>query len=95
MSFLKRLFGGGSTAAPAEAAPAASEPYEGFTISATPYQEGGQWQMCGVIEKEVGGETKSHRFVRADRFAGREEAAQFTLAKARQIVDQMGDKVFG
>ncbi len=94
MSFLKRLFGGGS-AAPAPDAPAASEEHAGFTIRATPYQEGGQWQMCGVIEKEIGGQLKSHRFVRADRFGGREEAAQFTLVKARQIIDQMGDKVFG
>jgi hypothetical protein len=33
--------------------------------------------------------------VRADRFAGQDEAVQFTLSKARQIVDQMGDRVFG
>lgn len=94
MSFLRKLFGGGG-AAPKEEAPAASEEHAGFKLIATPYQEAGQWQMCGVIEKEIGGETKSHRFVRADRFAGRDEAAQFTLAKARQIVDQMGEKVFG
>jgi hypothetical protein len=94
MSFFKKLFGGGSAAAP-DAAPAASEEHNGFTISATPYQENGQWQMCGVIEKEIAGERKSHRFVRADRFAGKDEAVQFTMVKARQIVDQMGDRVFG
>jgi hypothetical protein len=93
MSFLRKLFGGGD--AKADAKPAATETHDGFTIHATPYQEGGQWQMCGVIEKEIGGEMKSHRFVRADRFAGQDEAVQFTLSKARQIVDQMGDKVFG
>jgi hypothetical protein len=92
MSFLKRLFGGGGSPAP-EAAPKA-ESYSGYAISATPYQENGQWQMCGVIEKEFDGVRKSHRFVRADRFAGREEAEQFTLAKARQIVDQNGDRIF-
>jgi len=94
MSFLRKLFGAGP-AAPAQEAPAPAEEHGGFTIRATPYQEGGQWQMCGVIEKEIGGEAKSHRFVRADRFAGREEAERFTLVKARQIVDQMGDRVFG
>jgi hypothetical protein len=93
MSFLRKLFGGGD--AKPNAKPAASEAHGGFTIHATPYQEGGQWQMCGVIEKEIGGEMKSHRFVRADRFAGQDEAVQFTLSKARQIVDQMGDRVFG
>ncbi len=50
--------------------------------------------MCGVIEKEIGGELKSHRFVRADRFGGKDEAVQFTLVKARQIIDQTGDRLF-
>jgi hypothetical protein len=93
MSFLKKLFGGGGQGA--ETAPAASTEHAGFTIKATPYQEGGQWQMCGVIEKEIGGELKSHRFIRADRFPDREQAADFTIAKARQIIDQMGARVFG
>ena len=94
MSFLKKLFGGGAPAKP-DNAPAATEAYEGFTIHATPYQENGQWQMCGVIEKEIGGEMKAHRFVRADRFSSRDEAVPFTMIKARQIIDQMGDKLFG
>ena len=94
MSFLKKLFGGGSTPK-ADTTPFATETHNGFTLHATPYQEQGQWQMCGVIEKEIAGELKSHRFVRADRFASKEDAAQFTMTKARQIVDQSGDTVFG
>jgi hypothetical protein len=94
MSFLRKLFGGGAPAKP-DNTPAATETYQGFTIHAMPYQENGQWQMCGVIEKEIGGELKSHRFVRADRFSSREEAAPFTMIKARQIIDQMGEKIFG
>jgi hypothetical protein len=93
MSFLKKLLGLGAPSQ-TEAAPAASSDYNGFTIQATPYQEGGQWQMCGVIEKEIAGETKSHRFIRADKFAGRDEAAEFTTRKAQQIIDQMGDTIF-
>jgi hypothetical protein len=94
MSFLKKLFGSGTSPKP-DAAPAATAEHSGFAIQATPYQDNGQWQMCGVIEKTIGGEVKSHRFVRADRFGSKEEAAEFTLAKARQIIDQMGDRVFG
>jgi hypothetical protein len=94
MSFLKKLFGGGSSPKP-DTTPVATETHNGFTLHATPYQEQGQWQMCGVIEKEIAGELKSHRFVRADRFASKEDAAQFTMSKARQIVDQTGDKLFG
>lgn len=94
MSFLKKLFGGGS-ADKAEAKPAASAEHAGFTILATPYQDNGQWQMCGVIEKSIDGVVKSHRFVRADRFGSEQEAAEFTLVKARQIIDQMGERLFG
>jgi hypothetical protein len=93
MSFLKRLFGGGSASA-AETAPAATAEHDGYMIKATPYEEGGQWQMCGVIEKVVDGEAKAHRFIRADRFPSREQAAEFTLSKARQIIDQTGERMF-
>ncbi len=92
MSFWKKLFGlGGSDAAPAALQ---SQEHEGFSITPTPYKENGQFQMCGVIEKDIAGEKKTHRFVRADRFSSIEEAEQFTLAKARQIIDQMGERVF-
>jgi hypothetical protein len=93
MSFLKKLFGGGS-AEKSDEGPAATAEHAGFAIKATPYMDAGQWQMCGVIEKDIGGELKTHRFVRADRFPTREQAAEFTLSKARQIIDQMGDRVF-
>jgi hypothetical protein len=93
MSFLKKLFGGGSSPKSAPG-PAATAEHGGFVIKATPYEDGGQWQMCGVIEKDIGGELKSHRFVRADRFPSQDQAAEFTLSKARQIIDQMGDRVF-
>jgi hypothetical protein len=92
MSFLKKLFGGSDKPA-APAGPAGKAEHEGFTILATPYQENGQWQLCGVIEKEIGGEMKSHRFIRADRFASQAEAVEMTLMKARQIIDQSGEKV--
>jgi hypothetical protein len=51
--------------------------------------------MCGVIEKEIGGEMKSHRFIRADRFAGKDDAVEMTFLKARQIIDQNGERLFG
>lgn len=91
MSFLKKLFGGGE---PKAEAPAPTSEHNGYTIRATPFQEAGQWQLCGVIEKEIGGEAKAHRFIRADRFAGRDDAVEMTFMKARQIIDQSGDRVF-
>lgn len=93
MSFLKKLFGGGDK--PSEPAkPAQTVEYKGFTISATPYQEGGQWQTSGVVSKSVGGELKEHRFIRADRFGDKDSAADHAILKGRQIVDQVGEGVF-
>ena len=94
MSLLKRLFGlgGGETQAPS--APAQTEEYEGFAIAATPYKEGGQYQLCGVISKTIDGERREHRFIRADRFASLDDAVQMTLMKARQIIDQQGERIF-
>lgn len=94
MSFLKSLFGGRKPADAAPAGPLKTIEHNGFTIHATPYQEGGQWQLCGVVEKTIEGELKSHRFVRADRFPGQAEAVDFTLVKGQQLVDQAGEAVF-
>lgn len=91
MSFLKKLFGGGARE---EAAPKLVE-HKGFTIAATPYGEGGQFQTCGRISKDIDGVRKEHKFIRADRFMTREEAEDFSLSKGRQIVDDMGEKMFG
>ena len=44
-------------------------------------------------EKEVGGEVKEHRFVRAETHSSREEAIAFSIAKAKQIVDEQGDRI--
>jgi hypothetical protein len=95
MAFLKSLFGrkaeGGS---PAASAAVKEVEHNGFLIRAMPYREGGQFQTAGVIEKEVDGVKKEHRFVRADRFGSVEEAADFALAKGRQIVDERGERMF-
>ncbi|HRK24401.1 MAG TPA: HlyU family transcriptional regulator [Beijerinckiaceae bacterium] len=90
MSFFAKLFGKSAAQAPEPV----NEDYRSYILTATPYQEAGQWQMCGVISKEIGNETKQHRFVRADRFPSREDAVEFTLKKARQIVDLNGDRIF-
>lgn len=95
MSFLKRLFGGGS-AEKTDAAPkeAGRLEHKEFLIIATPYSEGGQYQVCGVISKTINGEAKEHRFVRADRCPGIEDAASITLNKGRQIIDEQGERIF-
>ncbi len=92
MSLFKRLFGGGDAAKPL---PEPTLEFDGFVVRATPYQEGGQWQLCGVVVKEIDGETKEHRFVRADRFADRDTAIEMTFDKAKRIIAEQGARLFG
>ena len=96
MSFLKRLFGGGGgESTSGSAAVAAEAEHKGFLVKATPFKEGGQFQTCGVISKEIGGVLKEHRFIRADRFAALEDAANHAIIKGRQVIDEQGDRLFG
>ena len=77
MSFLKKLFGVGASGA-SKALPERSETYEGFEIRATPYEEEGKYQLCGVISREVDGVRREHRYVRADRFSTVDDAIEMT-----------------
>jgi hypothetical protein len=92
MSWFKKIFGGGESASAASAGPA--QEYKGFSIMPTPIKEGGQWRLAGTISKEIGGATKEHKFIRADLFSSKDEAAQFTVSKAQLIIDQSGDSIF-
>lgn len=94
MSFLKKLFGGGSSGESGPPRPTKQVEHNGYVIAATPYKEGGQWQTCGTVSKTVDGVVKEHRFIRADRFADEEGAADHAIMKGQQIVDQMGDRIF-
>lgn len=95
MSMLKalwdRLMGSGTDA---EAVAADPVEYKGYRILPTPYQSGSQYQTSGTIEKDFPAGTREHRFVRAESHASRGDAVEFTLLKARQIIDQQGDRMF-
>jgi hypothetical protein len=97
MSFLKKFFGGGSTDTGGEAQPVAGKEIEhkGFTIRATPFKAEGQYQCCGLVIKEIDGVVKEHKFIRADRFASIDDAADIALRKGQQLVDEQGERIFG
>lgn len=97
MSFLKRLFGGGSTATTQADGKPVGEAVEhkGFLIQPTPFSEDGQYQTCAMISKEIDGTRREHRLVRADRFPSAELAAEQAVRKGRQMIDEQGEAIFG
>ena len=93
MSFLKKLFGGSSEPKPPKVA--AEETYQGFHIAATPIPEGGQYRLAADVSKQVEGEDRTHRLIRADLFTSEDEAATFAIRKAKQMIDEQGERLFG
>jgi hypothetical protein len=91
MSFWKSLFGGATSKTTKEPK---REDYNGYTIESAPVLEGGQYQLAGRITKTIDGTIKEHNFMRADRFSSFEDAENFAFVKARQIIDQSGDRIF-
>jgi hypothetical protein len=91
MSLWRALFGGG-----AAATEKASDPveYKGFVIHAAPYKNNGHYQTAGTIARDIDGVRKEHRFIRADACASYDDAVNFTLNKARQIIDLQGERIF-
>lgn len=94
MSFWKKLFGGSSEKTSEQAKDAGQIEHKSFIVTAVPFVEGGQYQVCGVISKEIDGEVKEYRFIRADRCPSIDDAATITFNKGRQIIDEQGDRMF-
>lgn len=88
-SFWSRLFGSAPPATP-DPDPAGGEDYKGFRITPTPIREGGQYRVSARIEKD--GQT--HDLVRADTMASLDDATAISLTKARQMIDEQGDRLF-
>lgn len=96
MSFWKKIFGGGDMGAkePATAEKAGEDNYKGHAISAVIMPVGGELQLAGQIEKDINGERKVYKFIRADRFTSRDDLVMSALAKGRQIIDEQGDGIY-
>ena|SRR5215475_12034930 len=88
-SVLGRLAGGAAEEPAAEAVE-----YKGYRIRPAPYRNNGHFQTAGVIEKDGADGVQTHRFIRADTHPTREGAIDFAIAKAKQIIDLQGDRIF-
>jgi len=91
MSIISWLFGSKPSGGEA---PQVSVEHEGYTITPTPIPEGGQFRLCGVISKNIDGELRKHRLVRADMLPSVEVANEFTIRKAKQAISEQGDRLF-
>ena len=92
MSILSRLFGG---AAKSEARAEVAETYKECRIIAAPEAAAGGYRVGARIEKEIGGEMRLHHLMRADTLGSLEEAEAFSIRKAKQVIDEQGDAIFG
>lgn len=90
---LKRLFSG-KDSAKTETQVVSSAQYNDFEIRAAPVKDSNGWRVTGTVVKEIDGTLKEHYFVRADSCPDRESAAALTLRKARQLIDERGDRIF-
>ena len=91
MSLVSRLFGGSSGAK----ADVEAVSFQDFSIYAEPEQAGGGYRINARIEKEIDGEIKSHRMIRADTCNSIDEARDLTIAKAKILIEQQGESIFG
>jgi hypothetical protein len=88
VSLFSKLFGGGRPAQkPVD--------YKGFQIFPDPIKENGAYRLAARIEKELAGERRSHRLIRADTFQSAEAAGDAAIGKARQVIDEQGDGLLG
>ncbi|MCT8160485.1 HlyU family transcriptional regulator [Pseudoruegeria sp. SHC-113] len=89
MSLFSKLFSGG---AKPEAKPVE---HKGFDIFPDLKAEGGKYRLSARIEKTIDGQRKSATVIRADVFDNREQAESVSIAKAKQVIDEQGERLFG
>ena len=88
------LFGRGAAAdAPAKAETAATE-YNGYLIRPALRRQGSGWLIAGSITKAYPDGVREHQFIRADTFTDHADGVLFCIQKAKQIIDEQGDRIF-
>lgn len=93
MSFFKKLFGGAGGDG-ADPKVAARETYKDFIIEAAPMAEGGQFRLRAFILENDEPDSRRETVIRADLFASADLAAEYSTAKAKQVIDEQGAMLF-
>ena len=47
-----------------------------------------------MIEKDIGGEVKTHHVIRADTYGDEQTATDASIFKAKQVIDEQGNSLF-
>ncbi len=68
--------------------------YRDYLIRPVPRKQGSQWLTSGVIIKQGGEADQEHPFIRAETHASKDQANDFAIVKAKQIIDEQGDRLF-
>jgi len=89
----KSLFGGESTPSQPKELQCDSFEYNGFKIEPAPIIEDGKFRTAGYISGELEGETKRIQFIRADQNGDQQLAIDHSRSKAKQIIDEQGQKL--
>jgi hypothetical protein len=92
--FLRNLFSPASRAGETPRAEASIE-YKGYTITPAPEHGPAGWRVAGTISKEISGERRVHRLDRSDAAPEREAIVAMTIEKAKRVIDEQGDRIFG
>lgn len=91
MSLFGRLFGGKTDKTDGSNPVGSGEDHKGFRITPRPIREGATYRVSALIEKDG----RRHELIRADTMASLDEATALSLAKARQMIDEQGERLFG
>lgn len=90
LSGLNKLLGGGGVKREPAIAESEKHEHKGFEIETQPSKVDGGFRVSGVIRKDG----NEHQFIRADLAYSLKDAHELTLFKAKQSIDQMGDRIF-
>ena len=94
MSLWSKLFGGGGGSKSNARPEPEAETYKGFIIFPEPQRGEGGYRVGARIEKEIAGEVKVHQLLRADAILNVDDAAAFSVRKAKQVIDEQGERIF-
>ena len=92
--FLRGLFSAGRGAGETPRAGESIE-YKGYMIIPAPEKGPAGWRVSGTISKEIAGGRRVHRLDRADASPNREAIVAMTIDKAKRVIDEQGDRIFG